>query len=244
MEQIAKIQEQIENKPWKTAIAVFKNGKSYFENSLANTTYKSASLIKLAIALYIQEVKPQTINNAITLSTKNVVGGAGIINRLSIKTWKIKDLIDLMLSLSDNSATNALLSYYHLDTINSFLQQNFQNISLNRFLMEKSTKENTCTANSIMNVFQRLLNGNNEVNQIILNSLKHQTVRNKLVAYSNPKFETFNKTGELLHEQHDIARFKSQSEVIDCCVLTNYQNQEDYEGILNMIQNIGKILTQ
>lgn len=244
MEQIAKIQEQIENKPWKTAITVFKNGKSYFENSLANTTYRSASLIKLAIALYIQEVKPQTINNPITLSTKNVVGGAGIINRLSIKTWKIKDLIDLMLSLSDNSATNALLSYYHLDTINSFLQQNFQNISLNRFLMEKSTKENTCTANSIMNVFQRLLNDNNEVNQIILNSLKHQTVRNKLVAYSNPKFETFNKTGELLHEQHDIARFKSQNEVIDCCVLTNYQNQEDYEGILNMIQNIGKILTQ
>lgn len=149
-----------------------------------------------------------------------------------------------MLSLSDNSATNALLSYYQLDNINSFLQQNFQNISLNRFLMEKNTKENTCTANSIMNVFQRLLNGNNEVNQIILNSLKHQTVRNKLVAYSNPKFETFNKTGELLHEQHDIARFKSQNEVIDCCVLTNYQNQEDYEGILNMIQNIGKILTQ
>ena len=48
MEQIAKIQEQIENKPWKTAITVFKNGKSYFENSLANTTYKSASLIKKA----------------------------------------------------------------------------------------------------------------------------------------------------------------------------------------------------
>ena len=154
MEQIAKIQEQIENKPWKTAITIYKNGKSIFENSLANTTYKSASLIKLAIALYIQEVKPQTINNEITLSIKNVVGGAGIINRLSIKTWKIKDLIDLMLSLSDNSATNALLSYYHLDTINSFLQQNFQNVSLNRFLMEKSTKENTCTANSIMNVFQ------------------------------------------------------------------------------------------
>ena len=55
MEQIAKIQEQIENKPWKTAITIYKNGKSIFENSLANTTYKSASLIKLAIALYIQE---------------------------------------------------------------------------------------------------------------------------------------------------------------------------------------------
>lgn len=244
MIQIAKIQEQIENKPWKTAITIFKNGKSLFENSFANTTYNSASLIKLAIALYIQEVKPNTINNEITLSPNNMVGGAGVINRLSIKRWKSKDLIDLMLSISDNSATNALLSYYHLDDISYFLQQNFQNISLNRFLMEEATKENTCTSNSMMKIFQRLLKGDNEVNEIILNSLKHQTVRNKLVAYSNPRFETFNKTGELLHEQHDIARFKSKNEIIDCCVLTNYQNQKDYEGILNMMQNIGKILTQ
>lgn len=244
MIQIAKIQEQIENKPWKTAITIFKNGKSLFENSFANTTYKSASLIKLAIALYIQEVKPNTINNEITLSPNNMVGGAGVINRLSIKRWKSKDLIDLMLSISDNSATNALLSYYHLDDISDFLQQNFQNISLNRFLMEEATKENICTSNSMMKIFQRLLKGDNEVNEIILNSLKHQTVRNKLVAYSNPRFETFNKTGELLHEQHDIARFKSKNEIIDCCVLTNYQNQKDYEGILNMMQNIGKILTQ
>ena len=71
---------------------------------------------------------------------------------------------------------------------------------------------------------------------------RHKHIYDRLLGVL--KFETFNKTGELLHEQHDIARFKSQNEVIDCCVLTNYQNQEDYEGILNMIQNIGKILTQ
>ena len=65
MEQIAKIQEQIENKPWKTAIAVFKNGKSYFENSLANTTYKSASLIKLAIIIIIT----MAIGNAAIIET-------------------------------------------------------------------------------------------------------------------------------------------------------------------------------
>ena len=71
---------------------------------------------------------------------------------------------------------------------------------------------------------------------------RHKHIYDRLLGVL--KFETFNKTGELLHEHHDIARFKSQNEVIDCCVLTNYQNQEDYEGILNMIQNIGKILTQ
>lgn len=148
-----------------------------------------------------------------------------------------------MLSVSDNTATNALLNYYNINTINDYLQQNFQNISLSRFLMKKSDKENTCTSNSMMDVFEKLLAGDNEVNHVVLDALKHQEVRNKLVAYSNPKYEVFNKTGELLHEQHDIARFRANTDVIDCCVLTNYQSQKDYENILSMMQKIGKILT-
>ena len=241
--QLAKIQKQIENNPWKTAITIRKNNHTIFENSNANVIFKSASLIKLGIALYIQEKKPGTITNTLTLSSNDIVGGAGIINRLSIKSWKISDLLDLMLSVSDNTATNALLNYYNINTINDYLQQNFQNISLSRFLMKKSDKENTCTSNSMMDVFEKLLAGNNEVNHVVLDALKHQEVRNKLVAYSNPKYEVFNKTGELLHEQHDIARFRANTDVIDCCVLTNYQSQKDYENILSMMQKIGKILT-
>lgn len=241
--QLNKIQEQIENNPWRTAITIRKNNHTIFENSNANVVFKSASLIKLGIALYIQENKPDTIDNTINLSSDDIVGGAGIINRLSIKSWKIRDLLDLMLSVSDNTATNALLNYYDINTINDYLQQNFQNISLGRFLMKKSTKENTCTSNSMMDIFEKLLVGNNEISHGILNALKHQEERNKLVAYSNPKYEVFNKTGELLHEQHDIARFKANTDVVDCCILTNYQNQKDYENILNMMQNIGKILT-
>ncbi|MEK2461943.1 serine hydrolase [Lactobacillus gasseri] len=241
--QLTKIQKQIENNPWKTAITIRKNNQTIFETSNANMVFKSASLIKLGIALYIEEEKPDTIDNTLNLSSDDIVGGAGIINRLSIKSWQISDLLDLMLSVSDNTATNALLNYYNINTINDYLQQNFPNISLGRFLMKKSDKENTCTSNSMMDVFEKLLADNNEVNHVILDALKHQEVRNKLVAYSNPKYEVFNKTGELLHEQHDIARFKVNADVIDCCVLTNYQSQKDYENILNMMQKIGKILT-
>lgn len=46
-----------------------------------------------------------------------------------------------MLSVSDNTATNALLNYYNINTINDYLQQNFQNISLSRFLMKKVIKK-------------------------------------------------------------------------------------------------------
>ena len=132
--QLTKIQKQIENNPWKTAITIRKNNQTIFENSNANMVFKSASLIKLGIALYIEEEKPDTIDNTLNLSSDDIVGGAGIINRLSIKSWQISDLLDLMLSVSDNTATNALLNYYNINTINDYLQQNFQNISLGRFL--------------------------------------------------------------------------------------------------------------
>lgn len=241
--QLDKIKDQIENNPWKTAITIRKNNQTIFQNEEANSTFKAASLIKLGIALYIQEEAPNSINDIITLSSNDIVGGAGIINRLSRRTWKVSDLLDLMLSLSDNTATNALLHHYDLNVINSFLQKNYQDITLGRFLMTKSPKDNTCSSNAVMNVFEDLFTGNNQVNKVILDALRRQQVRNKLVAYSNPKFQTFNKTGELAHEQHDIARFKAGTDTIDCCILTNYQNPNDYEKILNMMQNVGKILT-
>lgn len=139
--QLAKIQKQIENNPWKTAITIRKNNQTIFETSNANMVFKSASLIKLGIALYIEEEKPDTIDNTLNLSSDDIVGGAGIINRLSIKSWQISDLLDLMLSVSDNTATNALLNYYNINTINDYLQQNFPNISLGRFLMKKALKK-------------------------------------------------------------------------------------------------------
>ena len=241
--QTDKITPLIENNPWRTAIVIRKNNQTIFQNSLADTTFKAASLIKLGIALYIKEEAADTITNSLVLSNDDIVGGAGIINRLNIRKWQIDDLIDLMLSLSDNTATNALLHYYGITTINDFLQNNFTDISLGRFLMKKGVQENTCTANSIMNIFEKIFQSNNTVNQVILRALKHQQVRNKLVAYSNLQFETFNKTGELLHEQHDIARFKLNDETIDCCILTNYSDQTNYESILKMMQAIGKLLT-
>lgn len=77
--QLTKIQKQIENNPWKTAITIRKNNQTIFENSNANMVFKSASLIKLGIALYIEEEKPDTIDNTLNLSSDDIVGGAGII---------------------------------------------------------------------------------------------------------------------------------------------------------------------
>lgn len=53
--QLTKIQKQIENNPWKTAITIRKNNQTIFETSNANMVFKSASLIKLGLLFILKK---------------------------------------------------------------------------------------------------------------------------------------------------------------------------------------------
>lgn len=240
-DKIQKITDIVQKASWTTGVLIKENGNIIYEFNIDHE-FKAASLIKLGIALYIKEKCPNTLNDVININQNQVVAGAGVINRLSITQWKSRDLCDLMLCLSDNTATNCLLDYYHIDEINDFLRNNFNQVQLGRYLM-KAGPENIASPKTIMDIFEKLFTSENEIGRIIINALKHQEIRNKLVAYSNAKYTTFNKTGELADIQHDIARFKKGAQVIDCCVMNSYQVPEDYEKIIKMMQEIGKILT-
>lgn len=244
MNKIDEIEKLTQNNPWRTAILIKENGQLSYSSPDIDYEFKAASLIKLGIALYIAEKKNDTLNDFIYLKESEIVGGAGVINSLHIQKWHICDLIDLMLCLSDNTATNALLDYYDIDCINSFLQENFKGIQLKRYLMQKSSEENLTSVVAIMEVFERLLSTSNTTSKVIVRALAHQSVRNKLVAFSNPEFKTFNKTGELEQEQHDIARFEKDSKQIDCCVMTHFETFDEYQQIIKMMQKIGKLLTE
>ncbi|WP_369347144.1 serine hydrolase [Amylolactobacillus amylophilus] len=57
---------------------------------------RSASLIKLPIAAYIDSVISENsalLDEEIFISNDNMVGGAGVIRFLSPKCWKISDLL-------------------------------------------------------------------------------------------------------------------------------------------------------
>lgn len=240
--QIDQIKQLVLDAPCSTAIVIRKNKQTVFENSFAEKEFKAASLIKLGIALYIREKAPETINETVVLKESDIVGGAGIINRLSIKKWHIRDLIDLMLCVSDNTATNLLLNFYKIDTINNYLNSNYHQVQLGRYLM-KNGKENLVSAATITDIFEKLLQGNDETTAIIKNALHHQESRTKLVALSDPSWKTFNKTGELGHEEHDMARFVKGTDQIDCCVMTHYEDQKKHQQVIQMIQKIGQIIT-
>jgi beta-lactamase class A len=77
--------------------------------------FPAASLIKLGIAAFVKEKAaddPSQLERQVTLPES--VGGAGILRFMSPQAWRVRDLLTLMLTVSDNLATNALLTTYGL----------------------------------------------------------------------------------------------------------------------------------
>lgn len=89
--------------------------------------YHAASIIKISL-LYealLQAQKGQlSLNDKYTLNSDDIVGGAGVLQLMTPGTvFVVKDLITLMIDVSDNTATNILHDILKKDNVNKSLQQ-------------------------------------------------------------------------------------------------------------------------
>ena len=209
--------------------------------------FRAASVIKLGIALYLNEpIKrhPELLTQRVTLSSDELVGGAGVISHLQQKTWTIADLVDLMLSVSDNAAANYFLKRFSLEVISDWLQSNFKEVMLGRFFMQKGKHENMISAPGLMAIWQKIMSLDGVYGDLVRKGLKHQANRSKLVAAVPASLETFNKTGELENEQHDCARLINPETgcSVDVCVLTHFDDSERVCEALQLNQEIGRLM--
>ena len=89
-----------------------------------NKVRRSASMIKVFIMAYVMdEAAHSKLNLAspITLKSSDKVGGAGIISGWRTGTEiSIEELTRLMITESDNTATNILIDYLGMDNINTY----------------------------------------------------------------------------------------------------------------------------
>ena len=80
----------------------------------ADARFPTASAIKTAVMVetYHQAAEGKlSLDDAATLTDSDKVGGSGVLNALSSGTpFKIRDLVHLMIVLSDNTATNMLVT--------------------------------------------------------------------------------------------------------------------------------------
>jgi beta-lactamase class A len=217
------------------AIEIEEAGNFYIDSE---EVFRSASLIKLPILLAgigRQKIGELDLEQLIPISKENRAGGSGILYALSDQlSLTVKDLMTLMIIVSDNTATNILIDL-------------FEHTMLNRKMMDLAAIEkgidNFTNPREMIHSLKLL----NEINDVIgitgpliaYHALRHQQFRDKLPAMVNlEKITVVNKTGELPSVEHDCAIFEYQGRKGYVAVLTD--SVIDQNAAKQIIRNIGK----
>ena len=135
-----------------------------------------------------------------------------IVTELEINRFTFKDLITLMITVSDNTATNILIDLLGIENINRLARDlNLKDTLLQRRMMDfqeaKLGKENYTSpydmAKTLELIYNKeILNGN--MCRLMIDILKKQKDRGMLPRYLPSGIEIAHKTGELENLNHDI----------------------------------------
>ena len=160
---------------------------------------RSASLIKvfiLAAAMEKVKVGELDLNENLTLQASDKVGGAGILaGYASGSKISVEELLRLMITESDNTATNIIIDKIGMENINRYIQsQNYSDTILQRKMMDFNGKENYSSVADLGNIFTKIYNRkcvDKKLDEIMIDFLKGQTDKdcfpsalpNKIIAH-------------------------------------------------------------
>lgn len=206
---------------------LIQDGQDILFSYQAEKLFPAASTIKLGIALYVAEHEVDT-SKTVTLKTR--VAGAGVLHLLTEKsTWQIAELVQLMLSVSDNTAANALIDYYGMSTMQSWLHHRYPSANVQRYFMDfHSDKQNTLSAHDatrmIADIFKPKTGSNQHVYDLMKDSLANQQFREGIFASVTekdiPQLQLYNKNGTLDGIYHDVGRIVYQERNYNFAIFT------------------------
>jgi len=221
----------------------------------ANSTRRSASVAKLFIlAELYQQVQLESISldRLVYIHKERMVEGSGVISYLTNShVYSYKNLAQLMVIVSDNTASNVLLDTIGIQSINDFTKRiGCKNTYLERKFMDYQAQarglENITTAEDVVRLLTLFSNENkyfSENNRMeILKMLGDQQFCHKLPSFQHEgqPVKFYHKTGELMGVEHDVAIIESNEKLIKAAVLTEgWVNNRDGQ---QYIAAIGKLL--
>lgn len=232
---------------------LIKNMKTGASLSLApDRIFPSASMIKVPIMFEIMRQAAAgtlSLDDTLVVSGKNRVGGAGILHELRPDiTMTIRELVTLMIIISDNTATNLLIDLVGMEAVNrTSANLGLRSTVLRRHMMDFSAaqdgNENETTAADMALIFEVIYQGRGlpqNYADLMLNILKRQQVRDKLPFYLPEKLAIANKTGTLSGIEHDAGILYLPGAPYIISIMTG-NLAANYEGIL-LTASIGKII--
>jgi len=213
--------------------------------------FPSASLIKIPILLHGLRLAEQgRINLNHSMPISNRVGGSGVLRILSNQaSLTVKDLLTLMITVSDNTATNMVVDLFGKDSINNTMRDlGLKNSRLNRKMMDfeaaRQGHENRTSPSDMLTCLKIINEGDiltDESRRIAIEIMQGQQFLDKLPAMlnldNNDQLFIANKTGSLPGVEHDCAIFKFHGKTAYAAVLTDQQS--DTYAARQVISKIG-----
>lgn len=210
--------------------------------------FYSASTIKLLImSEVLRQVKEgkHSLDELITLTDDKKVAGAGILKEFnSGHKFTIREIMTLMIVLSDNIATNMLIDLTGIDNINKMASRlNLKNTVLQRKMMDaiaaKAGMENKTCAEDLLHILELIYKGEDvdkKYSDIMIDILKRQQVTGRLDLYLPAGTVIAHKTGTLDKLEHDVGIVYLPNCTYIICVLTS-NDETNIEGkeVIGMI---------
>jgi beta-lactamase class A len=193
---------------------------------LERETFPTASTIKLAIVyeLFKQAAEGKIrLDETITLDRGKAVGGSGVLFELGTPTLSIRDYAALMVTLSDNTATNILIDRLGMEQIARRMQGLGLNATkLRRHMMDTAAArrgdENVSTPDDIAGLLQAMPPDGLE----LLKKPKESRLRKGLPS----GVATADKPGELEGVRVDAGIVYAKNRPFVLCVMTTFLKDE------------------
>jgi beta-lactamase class A len=204
---------------------------------LEHETFPTASAIKLAIVyeLFRQADEGRVrLDDSLTLDRKKAVGGSGVLFELGTPTLSIRDYATLMVTVSDNTATNVLIDLVGMDSVTRRMAAlGLSATKLRRHMMDLAAArrgdENVSTPADIVRLLQIIDKGEGltpagrDAAIALLKKPKESRLRRGLP----PDVETADKSGELEGVRVDAGVVFAKNRPYILCVMTTYLKSEE-----------------
>ncbi|QKY70374.1 serine hydrolase [Lentibacillus sp. CBA3610] len=194
--------------------------------------YSAASTIKVPILVEaIRQAEEGILNldEKIGIDSSDIVGGGGILNDLSEnQSMTLRDLLTLMIIVSDNSATNMIIDRVGMDAVNeTCLEMGCEQTELQRYMMDFSSPlDNLTTSKDMAGILKAIDEGNivsEEGQDEILKIMREQKLAAGLPAHATGA--TFASKGGSLSGppqiRHDVALVTQGNKSVYAAVLTS-----------------------
>lgn len=247
---VVECQKIINNyRDYQVSVAIVDGEQSFFYKE--DQLFRAASTIKIPILLTSYLNLVDQLDNVATIPEELIVEGAGVIPFLTGKLpFTYRNLMELMIIVSDNTASNALLHHNSMHQVNRFMQKiGCKDSKIERYFMDevavRNGLDNYTTAKDMILMLQQIGERggvlNNSQRSDALRILGNQQFEEMLPAYTfDEEIHYYHKTGGLIGVDHDVAMINYRQKTLYVAVLTQGWN-DGFTG-KKCIAEIGKVI--